>query len=64
MNTDIQGYADKYKEQIEGCMRCNDALDSSDSEIERTLGACVCAHFLVPAAKNLRDRGVLQLGKL
>jgi hypothetical protein len=59
MIQNIEGYADKYKDQIEGCMRNNQAMSTSDTEIERTLGECVCAHFLIPAAKNLRDRDLL-----
>lgn len=55
-------YAEKYRFQIIGCMRNQGALDTGDEEIERTLKDCAGSMGLVPAAKELRDLGLLDIG--
>ena len=55
-------YAEKYRLQIIGCMRNQGALDTSDEEIDRTLKDCAGSMGLVPAAKELKDLGLLDIG--
>jgi hypothetical protein len=40
-------------------MRAEEAASVDDSEIARTLGACVCGRSLIEAATWLRDAGHL-----
>ena len=48
----------KYGELIRGRLKAEGIVDTSDAELERALGPCVCGHWLVPVAKQLRDDGL------
>ena len=50
-------YGEKYGELIRGRLNAEGIIDTSDAELERALGPCVCGHWLVPVAKQLRDDG-------
>lgn len=60
----LSAYAEKYHLPIQGVMRNQGALDTTDSEIERTLKHCAGSGGLIPAAKELRDLGMLDIGGL
>ena len=49
----------RYLSAIAGRMVADNAVDTSDAEIERTLGPCVLGPNLIPMAKRLRDSGEL-----
>lgn len=51
----------RYRNQIIGRMQAEGATDTSDSEIVRTLGPCVCGPMLVKYAQALRAVGELDL---
>ena len=52
-------YAIKYADAIWGRLSAESAFVLDDAELNRILGPCVGGHFLVPAAKQLRDAGLL-----
>jgi hypothetical protein len=52
-------YAVKYADAIWGRLAAEAAPSLDDVDIDRILGPCVGAQFLVPAAKELRDANVL-----
>jgi hypothetical protein len=47
-----------YLDDIRAKLRADYAQNDSDAELERILTPCVCGHFLVPCAKELRNRGI------
>jgi hypothetical protein len=47
-----------YLEQIRGRLAAENTRDDSDPTLARVLGPCVCGHWLVPVAKQLRNDGV------
>lgn len=57
-------YAEKYRLSIIGCMRNQGAINTTDEEIERTLKDCAGSGGLIPAAKELRDLGLLDIGDI
>lgn len=61
---DAGGYIRKYGSAIIGRMIADGAADTSDAEIERTLGPCVCGQMLIVIATEMRRRGVLTLIEL
>lgn len=54
-------YAEKYRFQIIGCMRNQGAENTTDAEIEKALEHCAGSLGLIPAAKQLRDLGLLDI---
>ena len=56
-NDTLIRYGEKYGELIRGRLKAEGILDTSDTELERALGPCVCGYWLVPVAKQLRDDG-------
>lgn len=55
----LSPYARKYADAIWGRLAAEAAPSLSDADIDRILSPCVGGHFLVPAAKELRDAKVL-----
>lgn len=53
----LRRYGEKYGELIRGRLKAEGIVDTSDAELERALSPCVCGHWLVPVAKQLRDDG-------
>lgn len=51
----------EHGEALLGRMIADGAKDTSDAEIERTLGPCVCGGMLIEIAKEMRRRGLLVL---
>jgi hypothetical protein len=54
----LRKYGEKYAEAIRGRLAAEGVAEFTDSELERALAPCVCGHWLVPVAKQLRDDGV------
>lgn len=54
-------YAKRYGDALLGRMQAEDAKDTSDAEIERTLAPCVCGPMLVTLAQEMRALGMLNL---
>lgn len=56
-----EGFIAKYGDAVIARMAADGAVDTSDAEIERTLGSCVCGGWLPTLAKEMRRRGLLQV---
>jgi hypothetical protein len=59
----LRAYGRKYRDAIGGRLIADHAKDTSDAELERILAPCVCGHWLVPVAMQLRDDGIDLLGQ-